>query len=82
MPGFEVINFKEEKSLKKIFSEGKGVLFRHGFEKLRGKSYQVRDFEKNFSKKFNMLFIFKVRDPIDSLGLRHEKEQVHLFLSE
>ena len=54
MPGFEVINFKEEKSLKKIFSEGKGVLFRHGFEKLRGKSYQVRDFEKNFSKKFNL----------------------------
>jgi hypothetical protein len=36
----------------------------------------------NFSKKFNMLFIFKVRDPIDSLGLQHEKEQVHLFLSE
>ena len=36
----------------------------------------------NFSKKFNMLFIFKVRDPIDSLGLRHEREQVHLFLSE
>ena len=36
----------------------------------------------NFSKKFNMLFIFKVRDPIDSLGLRHERGQVHLFLSE
>ena len=36
----------------------------------------------NFSKKFNMLFIFKVRDQIDSLELRHEKEQVHLFLSE
>jgi hypothetical protein len=29
-----------------------------------------------------MLFIFKVRDQIDSLELRHEKEQVHLFLSE
>ena len=36
----------------------------------------------NFSKKFNMLFIFKVRDPIDSFELRHEREQVHLFLSE
>ena len=36
----------------------------------------------NFSKKFNMLFIFKVRDQIDSLGLLHEKEQAHLFLSE
>ena len=36
----------------------------------------------NFSKKFNMLFIFKVRDQIDNSVLRHEKEQAHLFLSE
>ena len=60
MPGFEVINFKEENSLKKIFSKGKGVLFRHGFEKLRGKSYQVRDFEKNFSKKFKSKYSLAV----------------------
>ena len=60
MPGFEVINFKEENSLKKIFSEGKGVLFRHGFENLRGKSYQVKNFEKNFAKKFNAKYSLAV----------------------
>jgi 8-amino-3,8-dideoxy-alpha-D-manno-octulosonate transaminase len=60
MPGFEVINFKEENSLKKIFSEGKGVLFRHGFENLRGKSYQVKNFEKNFAKKFNTKYSLAV----------------------
>ena len=36
----------------------------------------------NFSKKFNILFIFKVRDQIGSLGLLHGKEQARLFLSE
>ena len=60
MPGFEVINFKEENSLKKIFSEGKGVLFRHGFENLRGKSYQVKNFEINFAKKFKAKYSLAV----------------------
>jgi len=60
VPGFEVINFQEENSLKKIFSEGKGVLFRHGFENLRGKSYQVKDFEKKFAKKFNAKYSLAV----------------------
>ena len=36
----------------------------------------------NFSKKFNILFIFKVRDQIGSLGLLHGTEQARLFLSE
>ena len=32
--------------IKKIFTVGKGVLFRSGFDKLRGKSFQVNEFEK------------------------------------
>jgi len=81
MPGFEVINFKEENSLKKIFSKGKGVLFRHGFEKLRGKSYQVRDFEKNFAKKFKVKYSLAVtsgtaalRIALASCGIKSKDE--------
>ena len=47
MPGFEVINYKEENYLRKIFKKGNGVFFRHGFESLRKNSYQVKNFEKN-----------------------------------
>lgn len=81
MPGFEVINFKEENSLKTIFSEGKGVLFRHGFEKLRGKSYQVENFEKNFAKKFNAKYSLAVtsgtaalRIALASCGIKSKDE--------
>ncbi len=49
MPGFEWIDKKELKAVKKIFYEG-GTLIAHGFDKLR-KKYYVRDFEK-FSNKY------------------------------
>ncbi len=48
MPGYELINREEKNAVNKLFNEG-GVLFAHGFEKLR-KKYHVREFEKNFSK--------------------------------
>ena len=48
MPGYELINQKEKIAINKLFNEG-GVLFAHGFEKLR-KKFHVREFEKNFSK--------------------------------
>ena len=54
MPGFETINNKELDSLKKIFKNGNGVLFRNGFDKLRGKSFQVEEFEKNLLKNFKL----------------------------
>ncbi len=60
MPGFEVINSKEKNSVIKIFSQGNGVLFRHGFDKLRRKSYQVKNFEKNFLKKFKANYALAV----------------------
>ena len=52
MPGFEFINKKELDEIKDIFKNG-GVLFRHGFEKLRNNTYKVSQFEKNFTKKFS-----------------------------
>ena len=50
MPGFEIIDHKEKKELNKIFNNG-GVLFAHGFEKIR-KFFYVREFEKAFGIKF------------------------------
>lgn len=44
MPGFELINDEEIKAVNSIFKNG-GVLFAHGFEKIR-KKYHVREFEK------------------------------------
>lgn len=51
MPGFEIINKRERNAVSKLFNEG-GVLFAHGFDKLR-KRYHVREFEKNLSIYFN-----------------------------
>ena len=44
MPGFELINNEEQKAVNSIFKNG-GVLFAHGFEKIR-KNFHVREFEK------------------------------------
>ncbi len=52
MPGWEIINSKEKKALNKIFNDG-GVLFAHGYEKLR-KNFHVREFESNVAKKFKV----------------------------
>ena len=49
MPGLEFINKKELDEIKDIFKYG-GVLFSHGFEKLRNNTYKVLQFEKKFSK--------------------------------
>ncbi len=51
MPGYELIDKKEFLAVKKIFDNG-GILFAHGFEKIR-KNFHVREFEnltKNFFK--------------------------------
>ena len=49
MPGYELIDKKEFLAIKKIFDNG-GILFAHGFEKIR-KNFHVREFE-NSTKKF------------------------------
>ncbi len=83
MPGFEIINKSELKQIEKIFKYGKGVLFRHGFEKLRNKSYQVKKFEENFAKKFNSKFSLAVssgtaalRIALASLGIKKGDEVI------
>ena len=43
MPGFELIDKEELKAVNSIFKDG-GVLFAHGFEKIR-KNFHVREFE-------------------------------------
>ena len=60
MPGFEVINYKEKEAVERIFTKGSGVLFRHGFENIRKKSYQVKDFEIKFKNKFKSKYSLAV----------------------
>ena len=59
MPGFEIINFKEKNALNRLFEKEGGVLFAHGYEKMR-KKYHVREFEKKLSKKFNVSKVLAV----------------------
>jgi len=48
MPGFEVIGAEERAEVDSVFASG-GVLFRHGFDAIRGGTYKVRDFEAAFA---------------------------------
>jgi 8-amino-3,8-dideoxy-alpha-D-manno-octulosonate transaminase len=48
MPGFEVIGGEERAEVDSVFASG-GVLFRHGFDAIRGGTYKVRDFEAAFA---------------------------------
>lgn len=83
MPGFESINNLEIAELKKIFNKGGGVLFRHGFENIRNGSFKVRDFEKNFAKRFNTKYSLAVtsgtaalRIALECLGIKKNDEVI------
>ena len=52
MPGFEIIDKKEKLAVLKVFEEG-GVLFAHGYERLR-KKFHVREFEDQAKKKLEL----------------------------
>ena len=58
MPGYEIIGKEEKLAVNKIFDEG-GILFAHGFEKIR-KKYHVRDFEKKSSNFFKTKYSLAV----------------------
>ena len=51
MPGFEIIDNKEQQAVNQIFEEG-GILFAHGFDAMR-KKFHVREFEDKSKKAFN-----------------------------
>ncbi|MCX6222373.1 MAG: DegT/DnrJ/EryC1/StrS family aminotransferase [Bacteroidia bacterium] len=53
MPGYELIGKEEKEQLIDIFETSNGVLFPHGFDNLRNGRYRVREFENEFSRKFN-----------------------------
>lgn len=59
MPGFELINKKESKAVNSLFKNENGVLFSHGFNKLR-KKFHVRDLEKKICKKINCKYSLAV----------------------
>ena len=52
MPGFEWIDEEEKNAVASVFDEG-GVLFAHGFDKIR-KKYHVREFENKFCDIFGI----------------------------
>tara|TARA_A100001015_G_scaffold321260_1_gene451066 strand:- start:155 stop:1285 length:1131 start_codon:yes stop_codon:yes gene_type:complete len=52
MPGFELVGKEEKKNIDEIFSKSNGVLFAHGFDKLRKNIFRVRNFEKKLQNKF------------------------------
>ena len=58
MPGFELIDHKEQKAVNQLFKEG-GILFAHGFDNLR-KKYHVREFEKLNQKRFKSKYCLAV----------------------
>ena len=57
MPGFELIGKSELNEVKKIFKESNGVLFAHGFDKLRKNIFRVRKFEKQISNFFKIKYV-------------------------
>ena len=81
MPGFELIDKKEFKAVKKIFDDG-GILFAHGFDKLR-KNYHVREFEEQFKKYIGSRYSLSVTSgtaaikiAIKSLGVKPGDEVI------
>ena len=56
MPGWELINSRERNEILKIFNESNGVMFAHGFNKLRNNIYRVRKFEKQVCKQLNVKY--------------------------
>ena len=60
MPGYELINKKDElKEITKIFNNG-SVFFRQGFENLRKGNFVTNKFEKIFCEKINSKYALSV----------------------
>lgn len=59
MPGFELIDKEEASAVYNLFKKENGILFAHGFDKLR-KKYHVRELEKKISKKIKCKYSLAV----------------------
>lgn len=59
MPGYEVMGAEELAEVQSVFAQG-GVLFRHGFDALRGGCYKVKSFEQEFAKAMGAEFALAV----------------------
>ena len=59
MPGWELINHKEKSALNNLFTKNRGILFAHGYDKIRNK-YHVREFEKSIAHKFKSKHVLAV----------------------
>ncbi len=59
MPGFEIIDKKESQAVLRLFEKENGILFAHGFDKLR-KKFHVRDLENKFSRKLKNKYTLAV----------------------
>ena len=60
MPGYELIDHEERSAVIDVFDSSSGVLFAHGFDKLRNGRYRVREFEEKFSNKMMAPFALAV----------------------
>ena len=60
MPGYELIDSDERAAVLDVFDSSGGVLFAHGFDKLRNGRYRVREFEQKFAEKLNANFALAV----------------------
>ena len=56
MPGYELFDNQEREAVNEIFDINGGVLFAHGFEKLRKGIFKVREFENSIKNKFNISY--------------------------
>ena len=82
MPGWEIINYKEQKALTDLIKKDGGVLFAHGFDQKR-KKYHTREFEKLIAKKFKSRFSLAVSSgtaalkiALKSLGVKRGDEVI------
>lgn len=59
MPGYEVMGAEEKAEVDDVFARG-GVLFRHGFDSLRGDCYKVLEFETAFAAAMGVRYALAV----------------------
>ena len=83
MPGFELIGNKELNNIKEIFKKSNGVLFAHGFDKLRKNIFRVRKFENEISKFFGSKYVqcvssgtAAIKIALKSAGVKYNDEVI------